>query len=239
MCKNWPVCTYAASSTLCKSEFYVVTNDSVGAHVVNIAFEGEDKTVSREFSRQVDIPLNVDPKTLRSTLSGDGILQVEAVVQTPVHRSLTRDTSASGHHRLYSPTPPSVSTTCSSPSNTLSGRCVTETDGTQIFRIVVDIGSEFEPSDLAVKTVDRKLIVHARREEKAPGRTSCREFNREFDLPDAVDPLTVAAAMSSEGKLVIEAPIASFSQGTYSGRPGSLKQPTLTVSFKPNTAQGY
>jgi HSP20 family molecular chaperone IbpA len=208
-------------------------------HVLLIPLAGEDKTVSREFSRQVDIPQNVDPQTLHSTLSGDGILQVEATVQTPANRSLTRDTSSGLPHRLYSPTPPPVTTTCSSPSNTMSGRSVTETDGTQVFRIVVDIGSEFEPSDLAVKTVDRKLVVHARHEEKAPGRTSCREFNREFDLPIAVDPLAVTAAMSSEGKLVIEAPIASFSQGTYSGRPGSIKQPTLTVSFKPNTAQGY
>ena len=120
------------------------------------------------------------------------------------------------------------------------GRSLTETDGSQVFRIVVDIGTEFQPSDLSVKTVDTKLIVHARHEEKAPGRTSCREFNREFDLPAAVDPLTVTAGMSSEGKLIIEAPISSYSQGTYSGRAGSIKQPTITVSFQQNTpAQGY
>ena len=37
---------------------------------------GGDKSVSREFSRQVDIPPNIDPQSLRSTLSNDGILQV-------------------------------------------------------------------------------------------------------------------------------------------------------------------
>jgi HSP20 family molecular chaperone IbpA len=59
---------------------------------------------------------------------------------------------------------------------------------------------------LSVKTVDRKLVVHARHEEKTPGRTSCREFNREFDLPDNIDPSTVTASLGEDGCLVIEAP---------------------------------
>ena len=37
----------------------------------------EDRSVRREFNRQIDIPLNVDPKCLRSTLSKDGVLQVD------------------------------------------------------------------------------------------------------------------------------------------------------------------
>jgi len=35
--------------------------------------------VRREFNREIDIPQNVDPKSLRSTLSKDGILQVVQV----------------------------------------------------------------------------------------------------------------------------------------------------------------
>ena len=42
------------------------------------------KMVSREFSRQVDIPSNVDPFTMHSVLSKDGILQVEAPVSAAV-----------------------------------------------------------------------------------------------------------------------------------------------------------
>ena len=36
----------------------------------------EDRSVRREFNRQIDIPQNVDPKSLRCTLSNDGVLQV-------------------------------------------------------------------------------------------------------------------------------------------------------------------
>lgn len=101
----------------------------------------------------------------------------------------------------------------------------------QVFRIAIDIGSEFVPQDLTVKTVDRKLTVHAKHEEKTPGRTSCKEFNREFDLPDTVDPNLVTASLTAEGRLILEAPISSYSQGVYSGKPGSTKQPTITLEF--------
>jgi len=174
-----------------------------------ICYPGGDKSVSREFSRQVDIPPNIDPKSLRSTLSKDGILQVEAPVSAPAYERI-REASAGGgiSPRLFSASPAPAALT-SAGSGTVSDR-----DGTQIFRIAVDVGAEFDPADLTVKTVDKKLVVHARHEEKAPGRTSCREFNREFDLPDAVDPQAVTASMAPDGRLIIEAPIA---HGSISG----------------------
>lgn len=37
---------------------------------------GDDRTLTRQFSRTIDIPNHVDPSTLQCTLSNDGILQV-------------------------------------------------------------------------------------------------------------------------------------------------------------------
>jgi len=45
----------------------------------------KDRSVRREFNRQIDIPQNVDPKSLRSSLSKDGVLQV---VMSYVHRAI-------------------------------------------------------------------------------------------------------------------------------------------------------
>lgn len=166
--------------------------------------------MSREFSRQIDIPANVDPQTLRSTLSKDGILQVEAPVAAPAYdkvRSITADT---GFRSLSGTASPVIGGGLFHPeSATLqssSQRNVVASDASQSgFRIAVDIGAEFQPGDLTVKTVDRKLVVHARHEEKTPGRTSCREFNREFDLPEGIDPQFVTASLGEDGRLVIEA----------------------------------
>ena len=41
---------------------------------------GDDRTLTRQFSRTIDIPNHVDPSTLQCTLSNDGILQVRSKV---------------------------------------------------------------------------------------------------------------------------------------------------------------
>ena len=185
----------------------------------------DGKSMSREFSRNVDIPKHVDSQKLQCTLSNDGILQIEAPVPAPAYERI-RDTAYSD-----TPTAQANHSPTGSVSSFTSGPVVTEQDGSRRFKIAVDIGAEFEPQDLMVKTVDRQLIVNARHEEKLPGRTSCKEFSRKFDLPEHVDPNLVTASMTDGGKLLIEAPIENYSQGSYTGKEGSSKQPTVTISF--------
>lgn len=103
-----------------------------------------------------------------------------------------------------------------------------------MFRISVDVGAEFSPDELTVKsTGDGRLLVSARHDETVGGRTSRREFSREFELPDAVDPDTLTATLPADGRLVIEAPIASYSQGVFTPAPGSNKRPEITVMVTP------
>ena len=72
----------------------------------------------------------------------------------------------------------------------------------------VSLGVEFDADELTVKTVDRRLIVTAQRDETGPGRrAACREFHHEFDLPESVDPQTVTAHVTADGQLVVEAPM--------------------------------
>lgn len=76
------------------------------------------------------------------------------------------------------------------------------------FRVWVSLGAEFDASELAVKTVDRRLVVTAQRDETGPGRrAACREFHHEFDLPPSVVPDTVTAHVTDDGQLVVEAPL--------------------------------
>merc|ERR1739842_176398 len=63
---------------------------------------------------------------------------------------------------------------------------------------------------------DRKLIVHAEHEEKAAGRTLHKEFNKEYDLPESVDPATIQAYIGDDNKLTIEAPIRPVQRKLYS-----------------------
>lgn len=170
--------------------------------VVNARHEDKSpdgkRTVTREFNRQVDIPRNVHPESMRCTLTRDGQLQVEADLDRR-RLSAPASTTTGSYHKItpWAPSSPIVSPN-------------TKTAESKMFTVSLNIGSDFEPEDLSVKTVDRKLVVSARRQVFRPGNTSMSEFHREFDLPDLVDPTTVTANMTEEGYLLIEAPLQSF-----------------------------
>jgi len=54
-----------------------------------------------------------------------------------------------------------------------------------------------------VKTVDNKLLVCAKHEEKSQGKSVCKEYNREFLLPGGTDPELIRSSLSKVIKLVI------------------------------------
>ena len=164
--------------------------------------KADGKSMSREFSRQVDIPAHVNPSQLACVLTKDGVLEIEAPVAAPAYDAIR--TAAIDRYQ--------------------SGPVVTERDGSRKLRMLVEVGNDFKPEDITVKTIDKKLVVHARHEEKSAGRTMFREFNKEFDLPEIVDPLTVNAFLSDDGKLTVEAPLK-----TVSARPTAKPGVRITV----------
>lgn len=255
--------------------------------IVNARHEekSDNKSVSREYSREVDIPRDVDPMTVQCTISTDGVLTVEAPMPTPQYGAI-KDTGRPVQPRIENvqssssstissarntpppliqqqplilpqqpppPPGPPPSTTQPTHSSTfttfLSGapqkgqvpisqqqqvgsspttptnagrpfqqqtamkQTVTDSgssfstiqDMDRKFKVDVDI-EDFGPEELTVKTVDRKLCISARREEKIGNRSSTKELNREIHLPDTIDPYAVKAYFSDSGKLLIEAP---------------------------------
>jgi len=205
--------------------------------IVNAKSDGKasGSSVSREFSRQIDIPKHVDPLKLSSTLSKDGILQVEAPVAAPDYHKI-KSAPDYGHIKLADPFRGEISLgrhgsplLHSAVPDHKSGSLMKQEDGSSQLKMEIPIGPEYKPEDLDIKTIDRKVVVKARHEEKAHGRTSVQEFNKEFDLPADIDPNTVVASMTDDGKVIIEAQVMSYQKGSYQGKPGSTKQPGVSV----------
>lgn len=176
-------------------------------------------TVSREYSRQVDIPSNVDQDRLQCVLSKDGVLSVEApVLNRRLGQPATILPIRSGEmpqleSAMYipsenAPVPRGDMTSSRTP-------IVTEPDGSRKLKLEVDVG-EFRPEEVVVKTIDKKVVVTASHEETQGGRKMSKSFNKEYELPDSVDPMTVNAYMQENGRLVIEAPIKSVGKSAYS-----------------------
>nr|KAG5685611.1 hypothetical protein BaRGS_022175 [Batillaria attramentaria] len=194
-------------------------------------------SVSREYSREVKIPNDLDPMTLQCTMGPDGILTVEAPLPVPKYSaikdstalpvSLLTVTPVRGPHRVIpksvhpfqtfsnQQTPSNFSPPIKHGSGGRIGSPVVSHDGK--FKMEIDI-EDFKPEELTVKTQDRKVVVCARREEKTGNRTSTRELSREHTLPDTVDPLTIKAFFTDGGKLIVEAPYRDAAPSQITGR---------------------
>jgi len=83
-----------------------------------------------------------------------------------------------------------------------------ESDG-KTLRLRFDV-SQYQPEEVTVKTVDNRLLVHAKHEEKSPQRTVYREYNQEFMLPRGTNPEHITSTLSVDGVLSVEAPLPSL-----------------------------
>ncbi|KAF5300057.1 hypothetical protein FQA39_LY11249 [Lamprigera yunnana] len=73
--------------------------------------------------------------------------------------------------------------------------------------------SQYAPEEIVVKTVDNKLLVHAKHEEKSDSKSVYREYNREFLLPKGTNPESIKSSLSKDGVLTVEAPLPALTQG--------------------------
>ncbi|KAL3095335.1 hypothetical protein niasHS_007434 [Heterodera schachtii] len=80
-----------------------------------------------------------------------------------------------------------------------------ESDG-KTLRLRFDV-AQYRPEEVTVKTVDNRLLVHAKHEEKTPSRTVYREYNQEFMLPRGTNPEQISSTLSTDGVLTVEAPL--------------------------------
>jgi len=80
------------------------------------------------------------------------------------------------------------------------------TAGQKELKLRFDV-SQFTPEEIMVKTVDNKLLVHAKHEETGTGKSVYREYNREFLLPQGTNPELIKSSLSKDGVLTVEAPL--------------------------------
>ncbi|CAL7945503.1 unnamed protein product [Xylocopa violacea] len=73
--------------------------------------------------------------------------------------------------------------------------------------------SQYTPEEIVVKTVDNKLLVHAKHEEKTESKSIYREYNREFLLPKGTNPESIKSSLSKDGVLTVEAPLPAIGTG--------------------------
>lgn len=72
--------------------------------------------------------------------------------------------------------------------------------------------NQYAPEEIVVKTIDNKLMVQAKHEEKSDTKSVYREYNREFLLPKGTNPEMIRSSLSKDGILTVEAPLPALEQ---------------------------
>ncbi|KAM9298869.1 heat shock protein beta-6 [Gastrophryne carolinensis] len=91
------------------------------------------------------------------------------------------------------------------------------------FSVLLDV-KHFSPEEMAVKVVGDYVEVHAKHEERQDehGFIS-REFHRRYKIPASVNPASITSALSTDGLLSIQAPVAAIGQSEERSIPIARK----------------
>jgi HSP20 family molecular chaperone IbpA len=89
--------------------------------------------------------------------------------------------------------------------NTTNTPEVEDTEYGKKIKLVIDIGNDYSAEDIKVSLHYKKVSVQAVHEDNTGGRTSRRQFSRDYDLPLEVEGRTLRATLSADNKLHIGA----------------------------------
>lgn len=199
-----------------------VTTDGSEIEVKAIQIEEDERGIAmeREVGRRIQKPKEIDQRKLKAYLTTDGILLVEAAA--PRHSSGGRTTlshsasrSSHGSHTSKSSSQGSPSAGAGAASSSAPDTPSKEKIGVPVFRdengtrrmhLTVELGSAFEPDDVTVQVIkENRIHVHAKRREKTTERFSKNKFNKEYELGEKIETLTLRGGLTKEGKLLIGA----------------------------------
>ncbi|BFF99908.1 heat shock protein beta-1 [Drosophila madeirensis] len=94
----------------------------------------------------------------------------------------------------------------------ISSPLIQDEGDSKVLKLRFDV-SQYAPEEIVVKTVDQKLLVHAKHEEKSDTKSVYREYNREFLLPKGVNPESIRSSLSKDGVLTVDAPLPALTAG--------------------------
>uniref|UniRef100_A0A6G1S589 Alpha-crystallin B chain n=1 Tax=Aceria tosichella TaxID=561515 RepID=A0A6G1S589_9ACAR len=96
--------------------------------------------------------------------------------------------------------------TAASGAENLQSPVIQDTEEGRVLKLRFDV-TQYEPDEIVVKTVNNRLTVHAKHEERSENRSVYREYNREFHLPDGTDIEQIKSSLSKEGILTVDCPL--------------------------------
>lgn len=118
----------------------------------------------------------------------------------------TSSTTTSNAASALRPQTSSSTSSSSTQVQDINSPLIQEDGDNKVLKLRFDV-SQYAPEEIVVKTVDNKLLVHAKHEEKSDTKSVYREYNREFLLPKGCNPELIKSSLSKDGVLTVDAPL--------------------------------
>lgn len=194
-----------------------VTTDEMRIVVYAVRLEEDEYgiTTEREYCRKIHKPREIDHSKLKAYITADGILLIEAVLKKNSadvsHGRLSHSASRSSHgshtSRSSQGSKSPASSSPSTPSKEKIGVPVfRDENGTRRMHLTVDLGSVFEPEDITIQVIkENRIQVRAKHRVKTSDRLSKSKFNKEYELGEKIETLTLRGGLTCEGKLIVGA----------------------------------
>lgn len=181
--------------------------------------DGSGKKSLREYNRKIERPKEVDSSKLKSFLTCDGVLIVEAPLP-PRSLSLRKlshspSHSSQGSHASSRSRSPSNSPRTPSSMPKVGVPTFQDINGERRLCLILEIGNTFKPKDITVQIIkENRIQVKAKHEERTSERLSKSKFFKEFELTEKIEPFSVRGGLTDVGKLMIGAMAKGHFQGT-------------------------
>lgn len=131
---------------------------------------------------------------------------------SPIFSAQSTANDLSSHHQQQQASSSTTTTTSKQQAATkgwsegLQSPLIQDTEEGRVLKLRFDV-TQYEPDEIVVKTVDNRLTVHAKHEERSENRSVYREYNREFHLPDGTDVEQIRSSLSKDGVLTVDCPL--------------------------------
>jgi len=215
---------YPDSGRRCKMRFNVsgfepenitVTTDGDRIIVRGVRHEEDKQGIGhdREYERKIEKPKEVDHTKLKSYLTTDNILIIEAPLppktlnlQKLTHSSPSRSIhGSSASIKTVSPTV-AKSPSIASVKDKVGVPTFSDDNGRRKMSLTVDIGTGFNSKEITAMIIkDNRLQVKAKHEEKSAEKLCKNKYMKEFELPEKIETYSLRGGLTSEGKLYIGA----------------------------------
>ncbi|KAH9285961.1 Major egg antigen [Echinococcus granulosus] len=154
-------------------------------------------STSKQVTRTVDLPRGAQESLITASISADNVLLVDVPVGSTT-QSLSFNTTPGSSGTSGLTTPSTLSGT--GRSSHLSSRAspapsFLSTQTRPRFHVEIPVGSDYKPEEIQIRTLNNRAYVSARHEERRSNRSTFREFSKEYDIPDHIDPKSIRARL--------------------------------------------